>query len=55
MIAPVKTALVLQEIILGRDEPGYSNPNLTELTAGNKMLKLYNVSNCTSLYRGQSR
>jgi hypothetical protein len=56
MIAPVKTALVLQQIILGRDELGYSNPNLTELTAGNnKMLKLVNVTNCTNLgTRGQS-
>ena len=53
MIAPVKTALVLQEINLGRDELGYSNPNLTELTAGNnKMLRVVNVNNCTNLGTG---
>ena len=55
-LAPLKVgdcdfskAIKLQEIIVGSDKEGYSNPRLENLTVGNnELLTLVNVTNCNS-------
>jgi hypothetical protein len=43
------SAVKLQEIILGSEEEGYTNPNMENLTVGdNELLTLVNVSNCNN-------
>lgn len=48
-LAVFSAATKLQDIILGSEEDGYSNPNLYSLEVGNnELLTLVNVSNCNS-------
>lgn len=46
---------VLESIVIGSEEAGYSNTNFTTLAVGsNSLLKVLNVSNCTNLGKESS-
>ncbi len=48
--ANLAAAVRLERLIIGCGDPGYSNPNLTEVAVGNnRMLRVLDVQNCPSL------